>query len=38
MKNEALGLPIEYQQYPEYFDIPSNALHADEKIKRLKRL
>ena len=30
-KQSELGLPIEYQQYPEYFDIPANARHEDEK-------
>jgi SAM-dependent methyltransferase len=25
LRSEELGLPIEYQQFPEFFDIPSNA-------------
>lgn len=38
MKSKDLGLPIEYQQYPEYFDIPSNASHADEKNKVIEKV
>ena len=38
MKSEELGLPIEYQQYPEYFDIPSNAHNANEKNKVIEKL
>lgn len=36
MKSKDLGLPIEYQQYPQYFDIPSNAYHTDEKNKTIE--
>lgn len=33
MKSEELGLPLEYQQYPEYFDIPSaNNTHEKNKV------
>lgn len=38
MKSKELGLPIEYQQYPEYFDIPSNACYADEKNKAIEKI
>lgn len=38
MKSKDLGLPIEYQQYPEYFDIPSNAYHTDEKNKAIENV
>ena len=38
MKSEDLGLPIEYQQYPEYFDIPSNALNTEEKNKAIEKI
>lgn len=38
MKSKDLGLPIEYQQYPEYFDIPSNAYHTDEKNKTIEKV
>lgn len=38
MKSKDLGLPIEYQQYPEYFDIPSNAYHSDEKNKVIEKV
>lgn len=38
MKSKDLGLPIEYQQYPEYFDIPSHAYHASEKNKAIEKI
>lgn len=38
MKSKDLGLPIEYQQHPEYFDIPSNAQHIDEKNKTIEEV
>jgi ubiquinone/menaquinone biosynthesis C-methylase UbiE len=38
VKSKDLGLPIEYQQYPEYFDIPSNAYHTDEKNKSIEKV
>lgn len=38
MKSKDLGLPIEYQQYPEYFDIPSNAYHTDEKNTAIEKV
>lgn len=38
MKSKDLGLPIEYQQYPEYFDIPSNAYYTDEKNKTIEEV
>ena len=38
MKSEDLGLPIEYKQYPEYFDIPSYALHTNEKNKAIEKI
>jgi ubiquinone/menaquinone biosynthesis C-methylase UbiE len=38
VKSTDLGLPIEYQQYPEYFDIPSNAYHSDEKNKAIEKV
>lgn len=38
MKSKDLGLPIEYQQYPEYFDISSNAHHANEKNKAIEKI
>lgn len=31
MKSDDLGLPIFYQQYPEYFDTPSNIYNTNEK-------
>ena len=37
MKSDDLGLPIEYQQYPEYFDIPANARHTEEKNKAIEK-
>ncbi|MDP1574403.1 MAG: class I SAM-dependent methyltransferase [Coxiellaceae bacterium] len=38
MKSEELGLPIEYQQHPEFFDIPSNMDNANEKNKVIEKL
>ena len=38
MKSDDLGLPIEYQQYPEYFDIPTNARHTGEKHKVIEKI
>ncbi len=38
MKSEELGLPIEYQQCPEYFDIPSNAHYTNEKNKVIEKI
>lgn len=38
MKSKDLGLPIEYQQYPEYFDIPSNAYHTEQKNKIVEKI
>ena len=38
MKSKDLGLPIEYQQYPEYFDIPANAYHTEEKNKAIEKI
>lgn len=38
MKSKDLGLPIEYQQYPEYFDIPDNAFHTNEKNKTIEKV
>jgi hypothetical protein len=31
MNSEELGLPIFYQQYPEYFETPSNIYYTNEK-------
>ena len=38
MKSEDLGLPIEYQKYPEYFDIPDNLNHANKKNHVIEHL
>lgn len=38
MKSKDLGLPIEYQQYPEYFDIPSNQYHTNEKNNAIEKV
>jgi ubiquinone/menaquinone biosynthesis C-methylase UbiE len=38
VKSKDLGLPIEYQQYPEYFDIPSSAHHTNEKNKTIEEV
>lgn len=38
MKSKDLGLPIEYQQYPEYFDIPSHVHHTDDKNKTIEKV
>lgn len=38
MKSEDLGLPIFYQEYPEYFDTPSNHYNTDEKNQAVERL
>lgn len=38
MKSKDLGLPIEYQQFPEFFDIPANAYHTNEKNKAIEEV
>lgn len=38
MNSKDLGLPIFYQQYPEYFDDSSNACNANEKNKVIEGL
>lgn len=38
MKSEELGLPIEYQQYPEFFDIPSNSENTNKKNAVIEKL
>lgn len=38
MKSIDLGLPIEYQQYPEYFDIPANVRHTEEKNNAIEKI
>lgn len=38
MKSSKLGLPIEYQQFPEFFDIPSNDYNIDQKNKVIETL
>lgn len=38
MNSDDLGLPIEYQLYPEYFDIPANAIHTQEKNKAIEQI
>jgi len=38
MKSEELGLPIFYQQYPEYFDTPSNIYYTNEKNAVIEKL
>ncbi|MBP9777888.1 MAG: class I SAM-dependent methyltransferase [Rickettsiaceae bacterium] len=38
MNSDELGLPIEYQQYPEFFDNPANANYANAKNKAIEEL
>ena len=38
MKSDNLGLPIEYQMYPEYFDIPANSINTDYKNKAIETI
>ena len=38
MRSEDLGLPIFYQEYPDYFDTPSNIYSTNEKNKIIETL
>jgi len=38
MKSKDLGLPFQYQQFPEYFDTPSDVYHTDEKNRAIEQL
>jgi 2-polyprenyl-3-methyl-5-hydroxy-6-metoxy-1,4-benzoquinol methylase len=38
MKSKDLGLPIEYQMYPEYFDSPSDIYNTNEKNEEIEKL
>ena len=38
MKSSDLELPIEYQRYPEYFDIPANVRHTEEKNNAIEKI
>lgn len=38
MKSEDLGLPIQYQQYPQFFDIPANEENTNNKNLIIEKL